>query len=59
VFARYQNSHRYEQQVKRRLKELIKAGWFLPLYSNQVESDARHLLITRFPHQVIVNEVPK
>jgi hypothetical protein len=59
VYARFQTSRRYEQRVDRQLKELIKAGWFLPLYSKQIETDARQVLITRFPHQVIVNEGPK
>src|SRR5215813_7861916 len=45
----YRNTSRYEERVKQRLKELIKAGWFLPLYSKQVESDAKNVLITRFP----------
>ena len=59
MFARFQTSHRYKERVDRRLKELIKAGWFLPLYSKQIETDAKQVLITRFPHQVIVNEEPK
>jgi hypothetical protein len=57
--SRYQDLRRYDQRVKQRLNELIKAGWFLPLYSKQVESDAMHVLITRRPSGVIVNEVPK
>lgn len=38
--ARYKSSRDYQKQVNQRLKDLIKAGWFLPLYSRQVESDA-------------------
>jgi hypothetical protein len=42
------------------LKELIKAGWFLPLYSKQVESDAKYVLINRFPPGgIILNETTK
>ena len=57
---RYRNTSRYEERVKQRLKELIKAGWFLPLYSKQVESDAKNVLITRFPPGgIILNETTK
>jgi hypothetical protein len=57
---RYRNTSRYEQRVKQRLKELIKAGWFLPLYSKQVESDAKYVLINRFPPGgIILNETTK
>src|SRR5262249_40147623 len=56
----YGNTSRYEQRVKQRLKELVKAGWFLPMYSKQVESDAKNVLITRCPPGgIILNETTK
>jgi hypothetical protein len=44
--GRYKSGREYQKQVNQRLKELIKAGWFLPLYSKQVESDAMAVQIT-------------
>jgi hypothetical protein len=38
---KYHNVTDYRKQVKDSLKGSIKAGWFLPLYSKQVEGDAR------------------
>jgi len=38
---------------------LIKEGWFLPLYSKQVESDAKNVLIRQFPGVIIINETTK
>jgi hypothetical protein len=38
--VRYLNAAGYRKQVSKSLKELTKEGWFLPLYSKQVESDA-------------------
>jgi hypothetical protein len=43
--TRFKNSNAYQQQVKQRLKELTKAGWFLPIYSKQVEGDAAQVMI--------------
>lgn len=43
---RYGTARDYEEQVRKSLKDLIKAGWFLPLYSKQVESDAREVKIS-------------
>jgi hypothetical protein len=46
---RYKTARDYQEQVSRGLKDLIKAGWFLPLYSKQVESDAREVKISGNP----------
>ncbi|HLH32333.1 MAG TPA: alpha/beta hydrolase domain-containing protein, partial [Terriglobia bacterium] len=43
---RYGNTDKYREQVNRSLKSLIKAGWFLPLYSKQVEADARAVRVS-------------
>src|SRR5262249_11303744 len=43
--VRYRSGHSYETQVDQRLKELIKAGWFLPLYSKQVKADVMDVRI--------------
>ena len=37
----YKNSAGYQDRVNTRLNELIKAGWFLPEYADEVRSDAR------------------
>src|SRR5215467_2960745 len=44
--GRYKSGREYQKQVNQHLKELIRAGWFLPLYSKQVESDAMAVQIT-------------
>jgi hypothetical protein len=40
VAQRYGTPDKYRKQVNASLKNLIKEGWFLPLYSKQVQSDA-------------------
>ena len=40
VAQRYLTPGNYRKQVNQSLKGLTKDGWFLPLYSKQVESDA-------------------
>jgi hypothetical protein len=42
---RYKTARDYREEVSRSLKDLIKASWFLPLYSKQVENDAREVKI--------------
>jgi hypothetical protein len=46
---RYKTARDYQEQVRKSLKDLIKAGWFLPLYSKQVEGDAREIKISGTP----------
>ena len=41
----YKNSRGYQDRVNTRLKELIKTGWFLPEYADDVRSDARAVRI--------------
>ena len=41
--VRYQTPTSYRKQVNKTLKDLIKDGWFLTMYSKQVESDAMSL----------------
>jgi hypothetical protein len=38
--VRYQTPDSYRKQVNKTLKDLVKVGWFLPMYSKQVENDA-------------------
>jgi hypothetical protein len=40
VAQRYLTPANYRKQVNQSLKDATKAGWFLPVYSKQVESDA-------------------
>jgi hypothetical protein len=47
--SRYRTTRDYQQQVKRRLNELVKAGWFLPTYSKQIETDAMQVMIVGVP----------
>ena len=55
---RYLTAGNYRKQLNQSLKGLIKEGWFLPLYSKQVESDAMQIkfssgappLSERHPH---------
>ncbi len=39
--AMYKSHKAYEKKVEDRLKQLVKDGWFLPVYTKQVLSDAR------------------
>ena len=41
--VRYQTPAAYRKQINNTLKDLIKEGWFLPMYSKQVESDAMNV----------------
>jgi hypothetical protein len=43
---RYGTARDYQEQVRKSLKDSIKAGWFLPLYYKQVEGDARAVKIS-------------
>ena len=50
VAQRYLTVNSYRKQVNQSLKDLIKEGWFLSLYSKQVESDAMQIQFVRgFP----------
>jgi hypothetical protein len=40
IRTHYKSQKDYQKQVEQRLKELIKEGWFLSIYSNQVQDDA-------------------
>jgi hypothetical protein len=44
--GKYHTLKNYQGEVKQSLKKSIKSGWFLSLYSRQVESDAKDV---RFP----------
>jgi hypothetical protein len=39
----YKNSSDYQDRVNRRLNELIRDGWFLPEYANDVRTDAKNV----------------
>ena len=54
--ARYRNIRTYRAEFKQRLTDLVKAGWFHPMYSKQAESDAKLVLFIWPPPGVIVNE---
>jgi len=41
----YKNSDGYRKRVNARLEELIKTGWFLPEYAEDVRGDARAVTI--------------
>jgi hypothetical protein len=41
--VRYQNPASYRKQVSKTLKDRIAEGWFLPLYSKQIEGDAQEV----------------
>jgi hypothetical protein len=43
--ALYKDHKEYERRVDQRLKQLIKNGWFLPVYSKQVMDDAANVVI--------------
>jgi hypothetical protein len=43
---RYKTANHYREQVNQSLKNLVKARWFLPLYSKQVEDDARDVRVS-------------
>jgi hypothetical protein len=39
--ALYPNRGQYVSKIKRRLMELVRDGWFLPQYADQVRDDLR------------------
>ena len=41
----YKNSDRYQKRVNARLAELVKDGWFLPEYADEVRKDAKGVRI--------------
>jgi hypothetical protein len=45
--VRYQTPVSYRKQVSKTLKDRIAEGWFLPLYSKQVEGDAMQVNFNR------------
>jgi hypothetical protein len=54
IAQRYLTADNYRKQVNQSLKDRIKEGWFLSLYSKQVESDA--LQIKFSPRSAPLNE---
>jgi hypothetical protein len=45
----YKNTDGYQKRVNARLKDLVKAGWFLPEYVEDVRKDAKGVHIERIP----------
>jgi hypothetical protein len=39
----YKNSDGYQKRVNARLKELVKNGWFLPEYVDDIRRDAKEV----------------
>ena len=47
----YRNSDGYQKRVNARLKELVKEGWFLPEYVDDVRRDAKGVRIDAVQHR--------
>ena len=47
----YGNSQGYQDRVNKRLSDLVKEGWFLPEYADDVRKDAKGVQIGAAEHR--------